>query len=342
LGSLSAGPAIMETFCQRDVRRKRARQMALAFAALAGLAALLTLEILIPSAANLPFSSQGFVLSKYARQVALLGLAGTVAGLIGFIVKRRDDVGFQKLTLPLERQNEIWRLTIKVELAFRALARNEEARRAAEQRLEFVQAEVGAKFDRLCEPLIVESAALSTIDSTARLQMDVGHIFKRYADFHRRLAEARHSLCQDVMSATNSAVQNLLENQLPGQELRRGDDEVKVSISHPVLADTLLLQKRRHEWDETMRSIVSIGAETGNQIIGDWLNRAARGEITREEMPLAVEALRTLSHRSGPGAAKPLKALGPAQPGEKPREQKSASGAHELGFAEPPGLLGAL
>ena len=64
----------------------------------------------------------------------------------------------------------------------------------------------------------------------------------------------------------------------------------------------MTLQQRRAEWDETLRSIVSVAAETGNEIIGDWLDRAARGDISQEEVPMAVEALRALCHRSGDAA----------------------------------------
>src|SRR5437660_5435791 len=129
-------------------------------------------------------------------------------------------------------------MRMKVELAIRELPKNEEACRLAAQRLEFIQARVGSQFDDFCAPLIKESADLSTIDNTARLQMDVGHVFKRYAEFHRRLAEMRHNLCEDLMKASYDAVVGLLERDLPGQSLRIGvDDGVKVSISHPVLTD---------------------------------------------------------------------------------------------------------
>jgi len=74
---------------------------------------------------------------------------------------------------------------------------------------------------------------------------------------------------------------------------------VNVSISHPVLADTLSLQNRRDEWDETLRTIVSIGAEKGNEIVGEWIQRAAKGEVSVEEVPAAVEALRALCQRNG-------------------------------------------
>jgi hypothetical protein len=264
------------------------------------------LETLVPSTDVLPLVGHGARLSRDSRQMALLALIVSSAGTAGFLIMRTRDVGFWKLLLPLQRENEIWNLSIKVELAFRALGHNEELLRMIEQRIHFVQAEVGAKFDRLCEPLIKESADLSTIDSTARLQMDVGHVFKRYADFHRRLAETRARLCEELMEVTYEAVLNLLENHLPGLNLRkRVGRDIKISISHAVLNDTAMLRRRRVEWDETLRGIVSIGAETGNQIVGDWLQRAARGEISREEAPAAAQALRALCQ----GASDPLPRL---------------------------------
>jgi len=135
--------------------------------------------------------------------------------------------------------NEILGLAIKVELAFRALEVNYEICQMAGQRVHFVQALVGAKFDKFCEPLIKESADLSTIHSTARLQMDVGHVFKRYAEFHRRLAEMRHRLAEDLLEVTEEAVMNLLEKRLPGLNLGAAvGRDIKISISHPILNDT--------------------------------------------------------------------------------------------------------
>jgi hypothetical protein len=167
------------------------------------------------------------------------------------------------------------------------------------ERAEFLQAEVGGRFDRLCQQLIKESADLSTIDSTARLQMDAGHIFKRYADFHARLATTRHRLSEELMRVTSEAVMDVIENRLPGQRVRAaGDRDLKVSISYPVLHDTEALKKRRAEWDQTLRGVVSIGAATGNQIIGEWIDRAARGDISADEMPAAVRLIRSLCQTS--------------------------------------------
>src|SRR5438477_727456 len=140
-------------------------------------------------------------------------------------------------------------MSIRVELAFRGLAKNEELFRMVEQRTDFLQAEVGAQFDKLCEQLIKESADLTRIDSTARLQMDVGHVFKRYADFHVRLAETRHRIAEQIREAAYLTVVDLMENRLPGQKLKAGLD-VNLCIAYPVLHDAEGLKKRRDEWDE--------------------------------------------------------------------------------------------
>jgi hypothetical protein len=303
-GAFLAGPNVAQCFSVRDVERKTARQTALVAGFVAAVAAVYALETLIPSSDVLPLVGRKVALARDSRQVGMLALLVSSAGVIGFLVMRARDVGFWKIIFPLQRENEIWALSIKVELAIRALEANYEVCQMVGHRVHFVQALVGAKFDKLCEPLIKESADLSTIDSTARLQMDVGHVFKRYADFHRRLAEMRHRLAEDLLEVTEDAVMNLLEKRLPGLNLGAAvGRDIKISISHPILNDTVTLQQRRAEWDETLRSIVSIGAETGNQIIGDWLDRAARGDISQEEVPVAVEALRALCQRSGEGSA---------------------------------------
>jgi len=300
VGAFVAGPNLKQAFTIRDIERKVARQTALVAGFVAGLAAVYALQTLVPSTDVLPFVGHKAALSRSLRQMALLSLLVSAAGVIGFLVMRSKDVGFWKIAFPLQRENEIWSLSIKVELAIRALETNYEACEMVGQRVHFVQALVGAKFDRFCEALIKEWADLSTIDSTARLQMDVGHVFKRYADFHRHLAETRHRLSEDLIEVTEDAVMNLLEKRLPGMNLLNAvGQDIKVSVSHPVLNDTAGLKQRRVEWDETLRSVVSIGAEKGNEIIGDWLDRAARGDISREEMPGAVEALRALCQRSG-------------------------------------------
>ena len=300
IGAFVAGPNVAQCFSVRDEDRKIARQSALLAGFVAGLAAVYALETMVPSTDVLPFVGHKAALARDSRQIALLALLVSAAGAVGFLVMRAKDVGFWKIAFPVHRENEIWGLSIKVELAFRALETNYEACELVGQRAHFVQALVGAKFDRFCEPLIKESADLSTIDSTARLQMDVGHVFKRYADFHRHLAEMRHRLSEDLLEVTEEAVSDLLEKRIPGLNLLGAvGREIKISISHPILNDTEGLKQRRVEWDETMRSIVSIGAQKGNQIVGDWLERAARGDISREEMPIAVETLRALCQRSG-------------------------------------------
>jgi hypothetical protein len=310
IGAIVVAPNLAQCFSVRDVDRKIARQTAVVAGILAAIAAVFALETLIPSPDVLPLVKRKVELARYSRQMGLLALLISSAAVIGFLVMRAKDVGFWKIAFPLQRENEIWRLSIKVELAFRAIETNYEACQMAGQRVHFVQALVGAKFDKFCEPLIKESADLSTIDSTARLQMDVGHVFKRYADFHRRLAETRHNLAEDLLDVTEEAVLNLLEKGLPGLNLGAAvGRDIKISISHPILNDTAELQQRRAEWEETLRGIVSIGAETGNQIIGNWLDRAARGDISQEEVPVAVEALRALCQRSGEGAVEEMPRL---------------------------------
>jgi hypothetical protein len=260
------------------------------------------LEMLIPSRDVLMFGN-GVRLETEARRAGIIGLGVAAAGLLTFLMMRRRDVGFWRIVFPLERGNEIWRMSIKAEVEFRARAKNEEAHAMLQQRGEFLQAEIGAKFDRLCLPLIKESADLSKIDSTARLQMDVGHIFKRYAEFHARVAETRIALCEEIMQETRAAIEDILDNQLTGQSIRADDDnEVKIRVSFPVLQDNETLKRRRAEWDETMRGVVSIGAATGNQIIGDWIDRAVRGDISAEDIPTAAQLIRTLGQRSGTAA----------------------------------------
>jgi hypothetical protein len=303
IGAVVAGPNLAQCFSVRDMERRMARQTALVAGLVAAIATVYALETLIPSSDVLPLVGRKVALGRDARQIGLLALLVSSAGVVGFLVMRARDVGFWKTIFPVQRENEIWVLSIKVELAIRALESNYEVCQMVGQRVHFVQALVGAKFDKLCEPLIKESADLSTIDSTARLQMDVGHVFKRYADFHRRLAEMRHRLAEELLEVTEDAVLNLLEKRLPGLNLGEAvGRDIKISISHPILNDTVTLQQRKAEWDETLRSIVSVAAETGNEIIGDWLDRAARGDISQEEVPMAVEALRALCHRSGDAA----------------------------------------
>jgi hypothetical protein len=299
-GLWMVGPCLVQGFTSRDLARKRARQGALVSAIVAGIAGVYALEAFVPSRDVLPFFGNGAVLERASRQTALVCLGLSFGGFAGFFWLRRKDAGFWKVILPVRRENEIWGMSFKAEIAVRAVEENREARRMLEHRAEFVQAEVSARFDYLCEPLIKESADLATIDSTARLQMDVGHVFKRYADFHRRLAEVKRRVGELVMEAAYATVLEMLEKNLPGQSLRVGISEgISLSISRPLLNDSLTLIERRKEWEETMRSVVSIGAEKGNQIVGEWLERAARGEISVEEVPEAAQALRALCYRNG-------------------------------------------
>jgi hypothetical protein len=261
------------------------------------------LETLIPSRDILVLGN-GIRLDTDARRAGVIGLVVATVGLVVFLMMRRRDVGFWRVVFPLQRDNEIWRMSVKGEVAFRARQRNEEAYAMLQQRAEFLQAEIGAKFDRLCLPLIKESADLSKIDSTARLQMDVGHVFKRYAEFHARVAETGHDACQEIMEETRAAIEDVLDNQLTGQSIRADDEnEVKITVSFPVLQDNECLKRRRAEWDETMRSVVSIGAATGNQIIGDWIDRAVRGDISTDDIPAAAQLIRSLAQRSESGTA---------------------------------------
>jgi hypothetical protein len=301
LGSALSWNSVMQCFSLRDAERLKARRLAMCGAFVCGAALLFSLETLIPSRDL--FVAGGAPLPKSARQEGLAGGAVGAAAFVWFMLMRRRDAGFWTMAIPLERNNEIWRLSVKVEIAFRALPENEEVRRLVEQRKEFVQAEVGVKFDKLCEQLIKNFADLSTFDSTARLQMDAGHFFRRYADFHRRLAETRGHMFDEVMKVANDAVSNVLENKLPGQHVRMGEDRhVKVSIAHPVLDDAMALQKRRSEWDQTLRTIVSDGAVTGNQIVGDWIDRASRGQVTPEQTPVFVQLMRASCRTTDAGA----------------------------------------
>ncbi len=113
------------------------------------------------------------------------------------------------------------------------------------------------------------------------------------------------------MQSAYEAVNHLLEHKLPGQDFRLSvGQDVRISIAFPVLTETPMLRTRREEWDETLRTIVSVSAETGNQIIGHWIDRAARGEMEATEVPVAVEALRAICQRSGEdGPARPVKTL---------------------------------
>jgi hypothetical protein len=313
VGAALTARSITRCFSMRDAMRRNATRGAVFAAFVGGAAMVYAVETLVPSRDILIFGN-GVRLPTDARRAGIIGLVVATAGLAVFLWMRRRDVGFWRIVFPLQRDNEIWRMTIKAEVAFRARPKNEEAHAMLQQRTDFLQAELGAKFDKLCLPLIKESADLSKIDSTARLQMDVGHIFKRYADFHARLAETRHDACEELMEQTRAAIEDVLDNQLTGQSIRADDgNEVKVLVSFPVLQDNEILKRRRAEWDETMRSIVSIGAATGNQIIGEWIDRAVRGDISAEDIPVAAQLIRSLAQRSDSAApALPINSAIPA------------------------------
>ena len=309
LGVVWAGPNVMQCFAVRDEFRGSARRYAMFWALACAIAMVFTLDTAIPSK-DVLFFKHGAHISREARQAALAGVLAASGAFVGFVVMRRKDVGFWKVNLPIHRENDIWSMKLKAEVSLRAIAKNDEAYGLLAGRAEYIQAEIGGKFDVLCRSLAKESADLATIDSTARLQMDIGHVFKRYADFHVRLAETRHRIADDIREAASDALVDILENKLPGQKLKTGAD-VNLSISYPVLHDADGLKRRREEWEETMRSVVSIGAAKGNEIIGDWIDRAARGEVTAEEMPMAMEALRSLCTPGAKGA-KPLEIAGPS------------------------------
>lgn len=303
VGAALTAKSIARCFTVRDTARKNATRAAMIAALISGAALTYGLQTLIPSR-DVLVSGNGVRLQREARRAGVIGLGIGSIGLVIFLMMRRRDVGFWRIAFPLQRDNEIWRMSIKAEVAFRARPKNDEAYAMLQRRGEFLQAEIGAKFDRLCLPLIKESADLSKIDSTARLQMDVGHVFKRYAEFHARLAETRNEVCEEIIEETRAAIEDVLDNQLTGQSIRAdNENEVKITVSYPVLQDNESLKRRRAEWDETMRGVVSIGAATGNQIIGDWIDRAVRGDISAEDIPAAAQLIRSLGQRSDSAAA---------------------------------------
>jgi hypothetical protein len=303
LGVALTARSIARCFTAQDIVRRNAARAAVISAFISGAGLTYALETLIPSRDILVLGN-GVRLDTAARRAGVVGLGVASLGFAAFLIMRRKDVGFWRVSFPLQRDNEIWRMSIKAEVAFRARFKYEEDYAMLQQRGEFLQAQIGAKFDRLCLPLIKESAELSKIESTARLQMDVGNIFKRYADFHARVAETRQEACEELMEETRATVEDVLDNQLIGQTIRANDEnEVKITVSFPVLQDNESLKRRRAEWDETMRSVVSIGAATGNQIIGDWIDRAVRGDISAEDIPAAALMIRALAQRSDNGDA---------------------------------------
>jgi hypothetical protein len=297
IGVVLAGPSLMQCFGVRDDFRRRARTGAMCAAFACAALTIFVLETMVPSK-DVLFGGGFRELPRETRQIGLVSCAAAALGYATFLFMRRRDVGFWKVSFPIRRENDIWSMSMKAEISLRAIRKNDEVYRMIEARAEYIQSEIGGKFDELCRHLAKESADLATIDSTARLQMDVGHVFKRYADFHVRLAETRHRIADDLRQVTNDTLVETLEHKLPGQKLRAGLD-VSLSISYPNLHDADALRKRREEWDETMRGVVSIGASKGNEIIGEWIDRAARGDITAEEMPAAMELMRALCAPNG-------------------------------------------
>jgi len=315
LGMIWAGPSLTQCFGVRDEFRKWARRWALCSAIICGAALVYTVDTTLASK-EVFLQPRASHLTREARQNGLVGVMMVIAGFAGFVLMRRRDVGFWKVSLPVRRDNDIWSMSMKAEVALRAIGKNDEAYHLLEGRAEYIQSEIGGKFDVLCRHLARESADLATIDSTARLQMDVGHIFKRYADFHVRLAETRHRIADEIRQAASDTLVEMLEHKLPGQKLKAGTD-ASLAIAYPVLHDAEGLQRRREEWDETMRGVVSIGAAKGNEIIGEWIDRATRGEITAEEMPVAMDLLRSLCAPPA-SSGRPLEIAaqsGPTQPG---------------------------
>src|SRR5882672_8291842 len=131
--------ALVDCFSGRDEERTRARRTAVVCAAVAGVALLFALETLVPSRTLLA-QGRGVHLDRDSKRAGLVGLGFAAAGLAGFVLVRRRDVGFWQVLFPLQRENEIWRLSIKAEVAFRALPRNQEAYQMLTERAEFLQA----------------------------------------------------------------------------------------------------------------------------------------------------------------------------------------------------------
>src|SRR3954469_11420331 len=130
LGAGLTGPTLMQCFSVRDTDRKKARRAAALAALVCGAGMVYALETLLPSRESFRAEHS---LNRDTRRAGLAGLFVAGAGLVGFVLMRRRDVGFWTTTIPLSRDNEIWRLSVKVEVAFRALPENEEAYRMVGQ-----------------------------------------------------------------------------------------------------------------------------------------------------------------------------------------------------------------
>src|SRR6266436_6812353 len=99
-----AGPSVAQGFWVRDAERKTARQTALVAGFVAAVAAVYGLETLVPSTDVLPLVGRKVALARDARQMGLLALLISAAGVVAFLVMRARDVGFWKVTFPLLRE----------------------------------------------------------------------------------------------------------------------------------------------------------------------------------------------------------------------------------------------
>src|ERR1043165_876800 len=137
-GIILSGPGLMRCFGVRDSFRRSARRLAIVAAFICAAALVYTLDVTVPSKEIL-FFQRGKYLSTEARQAGLGGLLAAVAAFAGFVFLRRRDVGFWKVALPIRRDNDIWSMSMKAEIALRAVAKNDEAYRLLEERAEYIQ-----------------------------------------------------------------------------------------------------------------------------------------------------------------------------------------------------------
>src|SRR6266850_7318964 len=131
LGMIWAGPSVMQCFGVRDEFRRWARRWALCSASVAGAALVYTVDITIPSK-DVFLQPRVSHLTREARQNGLVGVLIVIAGFAGFVLMRRRDVGFWKVSLPVRRDNDIWSMSMKAEVALRAISKNDEAYRLLE------------------------------------------------------------------------------------------------------------------------------------------------------------------------------------------------------------------
>src|SRR4051812_39426748 len=133
IGAALTARSITRCFSARDGMRRNATRGAVLAAFISGAALTYALETLIPSRDILVLGN-GVRLPTDARRAGVIGLMVAAAGLATFLWMRRRDVGFWRVVFPLQRDNEIWRMTIKAEVAFRARPKNEEAHAMLQQR----------------------------------------------------------------------------------------------------------------------------------------------------------------------------------------------------------------